>query len=162
MQYEREIYIRDGLLLPIAKLGVGLIVLIVNCINILSEYPTITSVTVWMMFFALWFVLLVIRRLIPSALKHTIYLFMEGDWDAIMMRGELQGIKLIDHSPNYSMPGGAVVKAVLLYINGEELYCMSAEELTIGKEIIVRYLPKSKIVLSWHNVYTKESPFGTL
>ncbi|MBR5678463.1 MAG: hypothetical protein IKX20_10070 [Paludibacteraceae bacterium] len=159
MQYEREIYIRDGLLLPLAKLGVCVIVLIVNCVNMLSEYPAITSVTVWMTIFALCFNLFVICRLVPSALKHTIYLFREGDWDVIMMQGELQEIKLLDHSPHYSMPRGKVANAVLLYVNGEELYCMSAEGLTIGKEMIVRYLPKSKIVLSWRNAYEEESPF---
>ena len=161
MEFSREDYIKDGLLVQMARLAIGFAVLIVCGIGMLRERLSITSEFLWMAIFALLFLIVFLYGIIPSALKYTWPLLWEGEADTTVVQGELQQIVPVTHSPRYatSWPSVKVMRAVLLHIDGRELYCMSAEGLTVGKQLIVRYLPRSRVVLSWRTDSDDYSPF---
>lgn len=157
MEFSLEEYIKYGLLVPIAQIGIALVVFVLNIISLLYHHFANASASILMALFALVFMLLVLHRQIPSALKYTRYLFIEGEWNAVTLQGELQDIVVLNNSPNYHILGETAAKAALITIKGEEFYFMSAKGLTIGNDLIVRYLPQSRVVLSWRNA--SHSPF---
>ena len=167
MEFSRENYIVQGLLAPMAGLAIALAVLILFAVGIFQYPLTIRSPYLWGTVFCLFFVFLLLYGRIDGALKYTWALWREGEGDVQVIRGELQRIVPVEHSPVYSktwlltgeMKRNKALKAVLLYVGDKELYCLSKEGLTPGRKLVVRYLPKSRVVLSWRSDPDDFSPF---
>lgn len=157
MEFSFEEYAKKGLLLPLAQIGIAVAVFVLNIISLVYCHFENGSASIVMVLFALGFMFLVMCKQTLSGLKHTWYLITEREWDAVVMQGEVQDVVSLKYSPNYCMPGETTAKAALLTIDGEELYLMSADGLAVGKALIIRYLPKSRVVLSWRSAV--ESPF---
>lgn len=164
MEFNREAYILHGLLVPLFGLVIALSVLLWSVPGLFQGPLTIHSGSLWMALFSVAFIAGLLYSNISGAWKYTWHLFREGEADTTVIRDELQEIILVKHSPRYpplpSSDTGMRTRAVLLHMGGRELYCMSGEGLTVGKKLQVRYLPRSRIVLSWRAISEDGSPFA--
>lgn len=159
MEFSREKYIVQGLLAPMAGLAIALAVLILFTVGLFQNPLTIRSPYLWGTVFCLFFIFLLLYDVIDGALKYTWALWREGEGDVQMIRGEFQRIVPVEHSPIYSktwlltgvMKRNKALKAVLLYVGDKELYCLSKEGLLPGRKLVLRHLPKSRVVLSWRS-----------
>ena len=174
--------------MPLAGVGVALMVLMASAIRLVAGGFSANSASLWGAVVSLVFIVAMLCQYIPAALRYTWPLCREEEPDAAVLSGELQEIIPVPYSPRYTVsqasgktirtndlreivrvdsssrhsvlwPSGRTVKAVLLRIGGQELYCMSAEGLTVGKRLVVHYLPRSRVVLSWRIDLEDFSPF---
>lgn len=88
---------------------------------------------------------------IPT-LKYTVYLVNEKPEDSIQFTGNVEAIREAVSSPRYhvSDEDSNIVRASIVKLDGNDYCFMTAKGLNIGDSIIVTYLPKSRIALSWN------------
>ena len=89
---------------------------------------------------------------INQTLKYGIKLIGEKESDAIEYIGRIEAIEEISLPPRYVHEGDNSLRTAVLKIDGIKYYCMSADDLTSNDTIHIRYLPKSKVILSYQKV----------
>ncbi len=96
------------------------------------------------------FVLLAIYLIVFNApvLKYGIYLINENPNSFLVVEGRIDSIEEYSHSPKYTLES-YVVYASIVTVDGEEYYFMTAENINIGENIEIIYLPNSHIVLEY-------------
>ena len=78
---------------------------------------------------------------------HGVHLFSEKEEDSLELAGVITDIQ-DTYGLNKYRHNDHVAFASYVYIDGEKFYIMCIEDYQIGDEVVIEYLPKSKIVLS--------------
>lgn len=78
---------------------------------------------------------------------HGIHLFLEKEEDSLELAGVITDIQ-DTHGLNKYRHNDHTAFASYVYIDGEKFYIMCIEDYQIGDEVVIEYLPKSKVVLS--------------
>ena len=78
---------------------------------------------------------------------HGIHLFSEKEEDSLELAGVITDIQ-DTHGLNKFRHNDHVAFASYVYIDCKKFYIMCIEDYQIGDEVVIEYLPKSKIVLS--------------
>lgn len=76
-----------------------------------------------------------------------IHLFLEKEEDSLELAGVITDIQ-DTHGLNKYRHNDHTAFASYVYIDGEKFYIMCIEDYQIGDEVVIEYLPKSKVVLS--------------
>ena len=84
-----------------------------------------------------------------DTLRYGLHLFGENEEDAIEIVGRVEQIDVLSIAPNFTdVNGQPISKTAEVKIDGVKYYFMSAESIREGDVLRIKYLPKSKMVLS--------------
>lgn len=78
---------------------------------------------------------------------HGFHLFSEKEANSLELTGVITDIQ-DTHGLNKFRHNDHVAFASYVYIDGEKFYIMCIEDYQVGDEVVIEYLPKSKVVLS--------------
>lgn len=82
-------------------------------------------------------------------LKYGIHLIYEQEVDLVQNAGTIEDIQISDRLVVHSeIEGKTSLKIVT--IEGEKYLFVSVSDLNIGDNVIIEYLPKSRVVLEWY------------
>ncbi len=148
MRFQYYIYRRAGLFVPVFMMIFAGVIVIVSLLfyTMKSKHslPAFLS-TVAPTFGLLAFFIIIC---FPT-IKYSIYLFHEKESDALLSYGTVENIIPVENSPRYSTEEDGVVRAVFLIVDKEKYYCMTGKGLSKGDYVTFRFLPQSRMILSW-------------
>lgn len=76
-------------------------------------------------------------------------LLLEKEEDAVTLTGTIQGMERDRFSPRFSAgPNGTVSYASLITIDDKQYYCLTSDRISKDDRVSIRYLPRSKIIVS--------------
>lgn len=84
------------------------------------------------------------------SLKFGIYLVYEDERDVIVYSGRIMSIEEQFYMRGYDEESGTT-NCFILIISDEEFIFTTAEGLKIGDNVVVEYLPQSRVVLIWQH-----------
>lgn len=155
MTFSYNSYLRAGLYVPAASLLFVLCIAVYRIVMHIKKRERGTWAIAKGIGIPLIAIILFLSGTIPT-LKYTVYLVNEKPEDSIQFTGNVEAIREAVSSPRYhvSDEDSNIVRASIVKLDGNDYYFMTAKGLNIGDSIIVTYLPKSRIALSWNRAFS--------